>query len=58
MPIKAWTTQQQGRYFTFSEDILRFNLEVPPALLPSFLELVREIVEWRLAQYLERRQDG
>jgi len=58
MPIKAWTTQQHGRYFTFSEGILRSNLDVPPALRPSFLELVREIVEWRMAQYLERRLEA
>lgn len=58
MPIKAWTTQQRGRYFTFSEGTLRTNLEVPVALRDDFLALVREIVEWRLAQYLERGQDG
>jgi len=58
MPIKAWTTQQRGRYFTFSEGTLRTRLEVPAALRDDFLALVREIVEWRLAQYLERRQDG
>ncbi len=52
------TLAGNSRYFTFSEGTLRTNLEVPVALRDDFLALVREIVEWRLAQYLERGQDG
>ena len=56
-PIKAWVG---GRgtggvsYFEYQDDVLRSGVTVGERT--TFQGLVREICEWRLAEYLERRQ--
>jgi len=56
-PIKAWigTKDTNGKpYFTFEVDVFRTMFSVSDAERESFRELTREIVEWRLAEKLER----
>jgi superfamily II DNA or RNA helicase/HKD family nuclease len=56
-PIEAWIG---GRgtggvsYFDFQAGQFRSLFTLPPALLSSAQELVREIVDWRLAEYFQR----
>ena len=58
-PVAAWT---QGRgtgavaYFGYSDGQFRSLIEVPADQREDFQELVREIVDWRLADYLERQK--
>jgi hypothetical protein len=59
-PIEAWAG---GRgtggeaYFSFSERSFGTTFEVQPELQETFVDMVREIIEWRLAQYLDREGD-
>jgi len=56
-PIKAWIGVKgpSGKpYFTFEGDVFRTTFSVSAAERESFRELTREIVEWRLAEYLGR----
>ena len=56
-PIDAWIG---GRgtggvaYFEYRDGSLRFTPEVAPELRTPLQELIREIADWRLAQYLDR----
>lgn len=56
-PIKAWT---EGRgtgevsYFTYDGLNLSTAFTIEPALREALRDLVRELVEWRLAVYLRR----
>jgi hypothetical protein len=56
-PIAAWTG---GRgtggiaYFKYEGGVFRSSFQLENEAKPAFQELVREIVDWRLAQYLER----
>lgn len=54
MPIKYLTTGDSSRFFDFTGSLFRARIPGPTELLPIFVELTREIVEWRLAQYLDR----
>src|SRR5690606_16160706 len=64
-PIPAWTSRQgaSGRpYFTFDGATLRTGPGIRPSESPeeavAFVELVSEIVEWRIAQYFVERSSG
>jgi superfamily II DNA or RNA helicase/HKD family nuclease/diadenosine tetraphosphate (Ap4A) HIT family hydrolase len=56
-PIEAWIG---GRgtgdisYFDFQAEQFRSRFTLPPVLVSSAQELVREIVDWRLAEYFQR----
>ena len=56
-PIAAWIG---GRgtggvpYFKYEEGIFRASFQLSEGAVRAFQELVREVVDWRLAQYLER----
>ena len=57
-PIAAWTDAKALKgeiLFSFAEDYFRYVPEVDNNLRPVFQTLVREIVEWRLAFYLDRQ---
>jgi superfamily II DNA or RNA helicase/diadenosine tetraphosphate (Ap4A) HIT family hydrolase/SOS-response transcriptional repressor LexA len=56
-PIAAWTgTRKDGRtWFRVERDALRLDLAIDPALSPMLAKLVRELVDYRLAQYRDRR---
>lgn len=54
-PIRAWVTGDDTdgtKYFAYSDRMLRFLTPVPEASRSAFQELVRELLEWRLAEYL------
>jgi hypothetical protein len=58
-PIAAFVPRDLpagGGHFTF--DGRRFGLSVPVADATGFGRLLREILDWRLAQYLSRSGDG
>ncbi len=44
----------QTSYFTFEDGIFSTSFSVPDALREAALDLVEELVEWRLAEYLRR----
>jgi len=56
-PIEAWVG---GRgtggvsYFAFSGDVFRSQLSLTTTAVPAAQELVRELVDWRLAEYFQR----
>lgn len=60
-PINAWVG---GRgtggtsYFTYAGGVFRSTVTPGGALRPVFQEMLRELVEWRLAEYLSRAQHG
>jgi superfamily II DNA or RNA helicase len=56
-PIAAWVAGKGTggvSYFGFSDDIFRSQVALSPAVVPAAQELVREIVDWRLAEYFQR----
>ncbi len=56
-PIAAWTGgkgTEGGKYFTYEHGVLHARLAVSEENREAFQELTREIVEWRLAEYLLR----
>ncbi len=56
-PIAAWVggSGTGGRpFFSYADKVLRFDTAVPPQLRTPLQELVREIADWRLAEYLDR----
>jgi superfamily II DNA or RNA helicase/HKD family nuclease/diadenosine tetraphosphate (Ap4A) HIT family hydrolase len=56
-PIQAWTGGRGTggkKYFSYEDGIFRSNFEVRPEYRESLQELVREIADWRLAEYLSR----
>jgi superfamily II DNA or RNA helicase len=63
-PIAAWTGGKGTggvQYFKSEHGVFESTFQIPPENRSAFQELVREIVDWRLAQYLERgneEQDG
>ncbi len=50
-PVKAWA---DGEFFEFKDDTLRTSFDVPPSLRAPFRTLVEELIDWRLAEYLDR----
>jgi hypothetical protein len=56
-PIRAWTGADRAGsapYFVYSEGEFRSVLEVPQDVRAAYQEMVREIVDWRMAEYLRR----
>jgi superfamily II DNA or RNA helicase/HKD family nuclease/diadenosine tetraphosphate (Ap4A) HIT family hydrolase len=54
-PIAAWTgaKDKTGKpYFQFTEEVFRTTFSVSAAERESLRELTRELVDWRLAEYL------
>ncbi len=59
-PVAAWTGAGAipGRVvFAFEENRFRFMPDVAAGSRPAFQRLVREIADWRLAEYLSRRRE-
>src|SRR5262249_38710983 len=56
-PIDAWVggrgTGKQA-YFTYEDGKFGTRISVAPELREAFQELVRELADWRLAEYLNR----
>jgi hypothetical protein len=60
-PIKAWTGQRAipGLVPFHSENrTLSFSVTVPEHARTAFQQLVRELADWRLAEYLRRGEDA
>lgn len=55
-PINAWTSSA-GDYFTYEAGVFRSRVAAPGAGLAALKEMTRELVEWRLAEYLSRASD-
>ena len=56
-PIAAWTGGKGSAgkaFFAFEDGVLATQLPVAPDLREPLQEMVRELVEWRLAEYLNR----
>ena len=56
-PIAAWTGgkgTEDVQYFSYENGRFNLALNIPPDEREVFQELVREIVDWRLAEYLAR----
>ncbi len=56
-PIKAWTGEHAvpgDSPFAYEEGTFRYTGNVPDSLRNAFQGLVRELVDWRLAEYLSR----
>jgi hypothetical protein len=52
-PINAWTGGKEGAaFFAYEGGVFRCTVRSENA--PGLSELAREIVEWRLAEYLDR----
>jgi superfamily II DNA or RNA helicase/diadenosine tetraphosphate (Ap4A) HIT family hydrolase/HKD family nuclease len=55
-PIDAWC---KTGYFSFADDVLStVGLPTDPELRPALCALTAELVEWRLAAYLDRALNG
>ncbi len=54
-PVHFWAA---GEYFSYQNGRFRTSFDVPSEQKPLFQDLVREIVDWRLASYLERVAKG
>jgi hypothetical protein len=56
-PLAAWAG---GRgtggvsYFKYDDKVFQTTFRVDPDAVPAFQEMVRELAEWRLAEYLDR----
>lgn len=56
-PVAAWSGGRGtggSKYFTCDRATFRSALNVPPQYREEFQSLLRELVDWRLAQYLRR----
>jgi superfamily II DNA or RNA helicase/HKD family nuclease/diadenosine tetraphosphate (Ap4A) HIT family hydrolase len=57
-PVKAWVNAKGtkgGPHFTFASGRLKSTFSVDQAVVPAAQELVRELVDWRLADYFTRQ---
>ncbi len=62
-PINAWTgggktSGKKQNFFAFDGTTFRSTFEVPPEHREAFCELTRELVDWRLGEYLGRAGDA
>ena len=56
-PVAAWYGSHGTggtSYFSFADDTFRFLLDVPDQHREDFQQWVREIIDWRLAEYVSR----
>lgn len=59
-PIKAWIGGQgmgSTQFFTYQDNLFRFDRDIDKKNKEAFQELLRELVDWRLADYLSRVKD-
>ena len=57
-PVAAWLSRLDARgrpFFTLESENFGTSFDVDPGLRPAFKDMVRELLDWRLAQYLDRR---
>lgn len=52
-PISAWTEGADGRFFRYQEKTFATAFSATPAVASTLSDLVQEIVDWRIAAYLE-----
>jgi hypothetical protein len=52
--LDGWEGTRDVAYFTYEDGSLRTTFDVRSDLVPAFQEIVRELAEWRLAEYLDR----
>lgn len=60
-PIEAWAGgkgTKQKSFFSYHDGIFRTTFEIDRGIRSSFQGLVREIADWRLAEYLQRPAFG
>jgi len=60
-PIVAWTGEGAvpgGAAFSYEAGVLRYVQPVPDSVRGAFQILVREVTEWRLAEYLSRASES
>lgn len=60
-PIAAWSGgagTHDVTYFAYEAGRLSSRFDVPSPQREPFQELVRELVDWRLAEYLQRQPEG
>jgi superfamily II DNA or RNA helicase/HKD family nuclease/diadenosine tetraphosphate (Ap4A) HIT family hydrolase len=60
-PVKAWVEGKGtggAAFFDYRDGVFRSTLEVSEARREDLQELVRELVEWRLAEYLQRAPEA
>ena len=60
-PIAAWTGRRGPNgapLFAFEDAIFKTTFSVEPTLRLAFNEMVQELVDWRLAKYLDRPTSG
>jgi len=57
-PIKAWTAEKrEGRtWFRIDDDRFVLDLKIDPSMEAPLVDLVRELVDYRIAQYRTRRR--
>ena len=56
-PIKAWiggNTAKPSPYFKFDDDQFSANFEIDDSLMGYFENMAQELVDWRIAEYLQR----
>ena len=56
-PIAAWSGGKgtgETAYFSFNDEEFRSTLNIPSTCREDFQNLVREIADWRMAEYLDR----
>jgi superfamily II DNA or RNA helicase/diadenosine tetraphosphate (Ap4A) HIT family hydrolase/SOS-response transcriptional repressor LexA len=57
-PIAAWTPRDRRAWFRITDGVFRLDLAVPPALAAPLHRLSRELVDYRLALYRDRRREA
>ena len=60
-PINAWVSERAlrgGPYFNYNEGRFETVFDIPDNAREKFQEIVREIIEWRLAQYQARSSES
>lgn len=60
-PVAAWSEGRGtsgNKYFNCDGSTFQFALTIPPERRDDFQNLLRELVDWRLAEYLERGKPG
>ena len=59
-PIAAWTGERRARrtWFRLDGDRFALDLTVRPEFVPTLTQMTRELVDYRLAQYLARKRQG
>jgi superfamily II DNA or RNA helicase/diadenosine tetraphosphate (Ap4A) HIT family hydrolase/SOS-response transcriptional repressor LexA len=55
-PVAAWTGRSPRAWFRLDEGRFRLDLDVAPGLATPLQRLTRELVDYRLAQYRDRRR--